>query len=150
MVVYRFGNRPKRTIDKVIMIGSAALLYTIGVWGVVCAWRTDVGLGIFVSAIWFIGLGLLTVQAFDTIRGYIEIQNDTVHIVRYRFFVRREAHVSLLNVTHAKIVYDRWSGTKIHFKNKKNKTLFYVYATPQTKEFFAEYLNKNGIEQEIK
>lgn len=145
MNVYRFGNRPQKKWERIFLIGFFLYMGAFALWSTIASWRASVGLGIFLLIFWVVMLTLFAATMFNARKGYIEIRDDTVHIVYYRFFIRREAFVSLGDVAYATIRYYRAVGY-ILFKNQKKKTLFYVHATPQTKEFFAEYLDRGEKE----
>ena len=142
MVVNRFNSRPKRRIDKVILVGSFVILYSIMTACLVAAWVADPVAGLRCSVTVIPCLAFLTLRSVNECRSYVEVQEDTVRVVDARLFKRREALISLKDVAYATVRYSRY-GSYILFKDPKKKTLFYVHFTPQTEEFFKEYLNTN-------
>ena len=142
MVVYRFSSRPKRRIDKIIFVGSLVMLYSIMTACLITAWVADPVVGLLCSVTVIPCLAFLTLRSVNECRSYVEVREDTVRVVGARLFKRREAWISLKDVAYATVRYSRY-GSYILFKDPKKKTLFFVYFTPQTKEFFAEYLNRS-------
>jgi len=145
MVVYRFISRPKRRIDKVIFVGSLVIVYSVATACLIAAWVADPVVGALCSVTVIPCLAFFTLYTVNGSRGYVEAREDTVRVVDHRFFKRREKIVSLRDVAYATVRYSRY-GNYILFKDQTKKTLFYVYLTPQTKEFFAEYLDRGEKE----
>ena len=142
MVISRFSSRPKRRIDKIIFVGSLVILYSMMTGGLIVSWIAEPVVGLLYSATVIPCLAWLTLKSVNECRDYVEVQENTVRVVYFRFFKRREAFVSLKDVAYATVRYNRY-GSYILFKDQKKKTLFYVRFTPQTQEFFKEYLNTN-------
>lgn len=77
-----------------------------------------------------------SIYIYNVYKAYFEIDADTIKLVSYPFFKRKEKSVSLADIKKIK----RESGGKpphyLAFKNNQNKTLFRTVDVPEIRAYF--------------
>lgn len=147
---------PKTTttkMTKILFLICGALTYSIFLLGAfACVFYGD-------SLIGGVSLILLpvalTIYALIPIRdmgkAYVEITEDTIHVVDYYVGIKREKEVLLSDIETAEIVLGyshkvrgyRWGVAGISyivFKGEKKRYLFKIICTPENKKIFQEYI----------
>jgi hypothetical protein len=79
-----------------------------------------------------------SIYIYNVYKAYFEIDADTIKLVSYPFFKRKEKSVSLADIKKIK-----WqSGGKplnyLAFKNNQNKTLFRTVDVPEIRAYFED------------
>ena len=86
---------------------------------------------------------LLSALGYNMNHSYIEITNETIRIIEYPFFKKRERIVLLSDIKKAKWrAGGRGQLPYLMFKNEQNKNLFHLDYVPEV----IEYVKKAGLE----
>lgn len=79
---------------------------------------------------------IASIYVYNVYKAYFEIDADTIKLVSYPFFKRKEKSVSLADIKKIK----RESGGKpphyLAFENNDNKTLFRTVDVPEIRAYF--------------
>ena len=82
---------------------------------------------------------LLSALGYSMNHSYIEITNDTIKIIEYPFFKKRERLVLLSDIKKAKWrAGGRGRLPYLMFKNDRNKNLFHLDYVPEVISYFEE------------
>ena len=82
---------------------------------------------------------LLSALGYNMNHSYIEITNETIKIIEYPFFKKRERIVLLSDVKKAKWgAGGRGQLPYLVFKNDRNKSLFHLDYVPEVISYFEE------------
>ena len=82
---------------------------------------------------------IASIYVYNVYKAYFEIDTDTIKLVSYPFFKRKERSVSLSDIKKIK-----WeAGEKLPlnylaFKNNQNKTLFRTLDVPEIRAYFED------------
>ena len=104
------------------------------------------------------GLSLLAASVLIGIRdmnhAYVEINGDSIDVVDYYCFVKREKMFSIQDIAHMEILSrGSWKMrglayplcSYLVFSDRKGKYLFKVFYTPETMQYFEQCLKGDGI-----
>ena len=82
---------------------------------------------------------LLFATGYSMNHSYIEVTNETIRIIEYPFFKKRERIVLLSDIKKAKWrAGGRGRLPYLVFKNDRNKNLFHLDYVPEVRSFFEE------------
>ena len=82
---------------------------------------------------------LLFATGYNMNHSYIEITNETIRIIEYPFFKKRERIVLLSDIKKAKWrAGGRGQLPYLVFKNSRNKNLFHLDYVPEVRLYFEE------------
>ena len=143
-----YGRTPRgktpRWITIFLISGFACFLTIFLMVGIVMSIYAQ---SIFPALIIVFTISFFTVLIFATCytmnHSYIEITNETIRIIEYPFFKKRERIVLLSDIKKAKL---RAGGGRrlpyLVFKNSRNKNLFHLDYVPEV----ISYFEVSGIE----
>lgn len=145
--------KPKSSLFiKALFCVILILLYGIfGLLSFACFYyaRSVIG-GILVILIPILLTTAIFIHIKDIEKAYIEIQENDILIVDYYWGIKKEKHISFLDITSAKIYVgysSKIKGQRLNFTGiryivffKDQQYLFKIIYTPETAKIFSQYL----------
>ena len=139
-----YGRTPRGKTPKwitIVLVSAVACLAAILLMvGIVISieLQSIVPALVIVFAISFFTV-IFSAFAYSMSHSYIEITNETIRIVEYPFFKKREKTVLLSDIKKAKWrAGGRGRLSYLVFKNSKNKNLFHLDYVPEVIAYFKE------------
>ena len=150
MEFYMYGRTPRQKTPRWITIVLISFFSFLAAFffiiGIVMSIDTQ---SIFPALITFCSIAflafLIAILAYNMDHSYIEIDEETIKIIEYPFFKKRERIVLLHDIKKVK-----WSAggpgllSLLMFKDEKNKNLFHLDYVPEV----IEYVYKLGFKIE--
>ena len=143
-----YGRTPREKEPKWITIALISFLSFITavsfMFGIVRAIDTQSIVPFLVILCCFAFLALLISPVYYNMNhAYIEIEGETIKVVEYPFFKKRERIIFLHDIKKVKFrVGGRGQLSYLMFKNEQNKNLFHLDYVPEV----IEYVKKAGLE----
>ena len=144
MKFYMYGRTPRGKTPRWITVSLVSFFACLAVIflmvGIVMSIDAQ---SIFPALIIVFTISFFTVLLFATgynmNHSYIEITNETIRIIEYPFFKKRERIVLLSDVKKAKWgAGGRGQLPYLVFKNDRNKSLFHLDYVPEVISYFEE------------
>lgn len=96
---------------------------------------------------------LIAFDLTDISKAYIEIIEDKITVVDYNFSIKKEKNFLLSDISYSEILLassmrvrgkriGKGPFTYIVFRDKNDKFMFKVLYTPESKQFFANYIKQ--------
>lgn len=79
---------------------------------------------------------IASIYVYNVYKAYFEIDANTIRLVSYPFFKRKERSVSLADVKTIKWEFGGKHPNYLAFKNNQNKTLFRTVDVPEIRAYF--------------
>ena len=150
MKFYMYGRTPRKKEPKwiaIVLISFFAFLIAISfLFGIVMSIEAQNILPFIIVFCCFALLALLISPLYYNMNhAYIEIEGETIKVVEYPFFKKRERIVLLHDIKSVKWrAGGRGQLSYLVFKSEKNKNLFHLDYVPEV----IEYVNKVGFKIE--
>lgn len=148
MKFYMYGRTPRKKEPKwiaIVLISFVAFIIAISfLFEIVRSIEAQNILPFIIIFCCFAFLALLISPVYYNMNhAYIEIEGETIKVVEYPFFKKRERIVLLHDIKKVKWrVGGRAQLPYLMFKNDKNKNLFHLDYVPEV----IEYVKKAGLE----
>ena len=148
MKFYMYGRTPRGKTPKwitVVLISFfvclAAVFFMVGIVISIDIQSIFPILAVFFSITLF--AFLMAILAYNMNHAYIEIEGETIEIIEYPFFKKRERSVLLCDIKKVKWrAGGRTQLPYLAFKNNKNKMLFHLDYVPEVISYFEEKIRQ--------
>ena len=147
MKFYMYGRTPRKKEPKwitIVLISFFTFITAVCfVFGIVRSIDAQSILPFLITLCGFALLALLISPAYYNMNhAYIEIEGETIKVVEYPFFKKRERIVLLHDIKRVKFrVGGKNQPPYLMFKNEQNKNLFHLDYVPEV----IEYVKKLGL-----
>ena len=142
-----YGRTPRKKEPKWVIIALISVFSLITavffMFGIVRAIDTQsiVPFLVVLCGVAFLAL-LISPVYYNMFHAYIEIEGETIKVVEYPFFKKRERIIFLHDIKKVKFrVGGRDQPPYLMFKNEQNKNLFHLDYVPEV----IEYVKKAGL-----